>query len=618
MARLEHLPHELFCEIFTYLSTPDAFTVCLLNKRLHWRLFDEIIQLAYERKLKKQPPTSVLFELFTHALRLDSVNLVEWIQTHSDRLGLNGYHLKAINATKDRNAPYLRAAILDDAPRVVARLVKYGTDINYDMGDYPDLTPLYMTLAQCRASSSRALDNALRIACTYALPRTVHLLLENKANPNSSGLLNYSALHCVVAKRHGLPWPRLGKWSQKPWEFMVQETVLVLLRFNADLSLKTTSPKIHTCSHTCWQSFDCGSSGQTALQLAASRGFSYAAALLLRNGADPNASNDDGFRVLYTALAQGHTSVVILLLAHLDGIANPIVHEQTGMTALHAACRFAMSEVVQYLLEQGASIDVVDSLGRTPLYEVLGQTSLVLEGQIIKTLRHLDEYGADPDIDLGAPGGSPRKLGGNHPSPEVRAMFATLEIKERKARLRPSNSKDGETRNAPSIKLPRKIATVQPEICLYQPRGDWASDRFHDVIKDLAVSWNLLNGGKSQTPREIFPLLNRAVKVVELGTPTKTSTGLKEDKKVEVDQSSSGSTQGYSYSDGVKSHFVEPTALRPSENSAALFWKNLPKQQAPKKETHNNDAAAVSEQGKGQTSKKPRTRKTKWKALQLG
>ncbi|KAI0880501.1 ankyrin [Annulohypoxylon maeteangense] len=648
MARLEDLPHELFREIFTYLSPRDTSTVCVLNKRLHWLLFEEIFQSAYRRKAtSEQSGTTVLNTLFFHALKNDSINLVEWILRHEGELDLNGYIpkylegpittytteiLEAVRATP--NMTYLQLAILKDNPKVVSRLVKYGTDLNSNMGDYPDLTPLYMALAQCRVSSPKALDNALRIACTYAFPKTVHFLLKNMANSNSQSSLGYSALHYAVSKK--LPYRRFENLSSTSWGLMVEKTVRALLDFNADVEFKTINTRIHQCGHNCWHSFNCDSSGQTALQLASGRGLSEAVHLLLDKGADPNSANGDGYSALYTALAQGHVPIAIRLLERLYAKINPIVHEQTRMTALHAACRFAVPDVVLRLLERGACVNAPDSRGITPLHEVLGQTCFGAEDEVLRTLDYLDEYGADPDIDTGAQIGSPRKLGEDHPIPEVRVMFIKEAPKECKisgwlSRPNPSNK---EMQATPSIESAPKALVVQPATHVHEVESNRAPDHVDDFVKNHSASQSAPNDQSkksqdrrkprnSKNPWKNLQSMDSAAAVQELGIPKKGANDSKPKRgqNVKKYQNSPDMTRGSRHSGEINqnnSRSVEPPASQPTHASAARFWKDLPKQQAPKAEAPRGGPRAERGQETHQASNKARSQKTKWKPVEHG
>ncbi|KAI1456259.1 ankyrin [Annulohypoxylon moriforme] len=641
MARLQDLPHELFREIFTYLSPRDMSTVARLNKRLHWLLFEEIFLCAYQRKVtNQQSAKTVLITLFFHALKNDSINLVEWVLRRSDELDLNGcipkslegpistYAAETLKATRSiPNITYLQLAILKDNPKVVARLVKYGTDLNSDMSDYPDLTPLYMGLAQCRVSNPKALDNALRVACTYAFPRTVHFLLKNMANSNSLSSIGYSALHYAVSNK--LPYRRFENLSSASWGLTIETTVRALLEFDTNIEFKTTSARIHACGHKCWRSFNCQSPGQTALHLASSRGLIEAVNILLDKGADPNSANEDGYTVLYTALAQGHASIAIRLLERLFAKINPIVHEQTGMTALHAACRFAVPEVVHRLLKRGARVNAPDLRGITPLHEVLGQTCFGAEDDVLETLDYLDEYGADPDIDVGALSGSPRNLGENHPFPEVRVMFIKKRPEECKVYgwLRHRNVSSEETQTTHSsepVDSPPDPPMGLSAIRVCQPGYGWAPDHVEDITHDFPTIESVPKDEKkkhkkpqkrqkSQKPQENIPSLNSAATVPELGLPKKGTNHSKRGKKVEKHQNPPSMTRGSVQPDKSNSRSVDTPTLQPTDNSAARFSKDLPKQQVPKVEAPRDGPGTKKQQENRRASRKPHSQKKKWK-----
>jgi uncharacterized protein len=55
-------------------------------------------------------------------------------------------------------------------------------------------------------------------------------------------------------------------------------------------------------------------------------------------------------------------------------IARPsTMSEREGQTALYGAIKFAWSSVVEYLIEQGAEVDIVDALGQSPIDAALGR-----------------------------------------------------------------------------------------------------------------------------------------------------------------------------------------------------------------------------------------------------
>lgn len=337
---------------------------------------------------------------------------------------------------------FLHFALLADAPRVAAHLMKHGANMDQSLGDYPDLTPLCLTISQSQTSSQRDLDSALRIASSYALPRTTRFLLARGADANA---MNYgiAALHAALVRR--LPWQMLERVRQyniphtKMSSFllhgaedtevirrsMIMQTVSELLKFGAQVQLRTTTSRIHMCNHRCWRSLDCDHRGQTALHLACASGIKEVVFLLFKSGADPSLPNDDGYTPLYYALVQEHGHIAQALLNRIPHTTNPIVFLPHQTTALHVACRYAFSQMVVVLLEGRADANVLDINGRTPLHEVLGQTQPEREKDVITTLNHLDRFEADPNITSNAQ--SPWQLAQTHPFKQVREMFTWIE-----------------------------------------------------------------------------------------------------------------------------------------------------------------------------------------------
>lgn len=107
-----------------------------------------------------------------------------------------------------------------------------------------------------------------------------------------------------------------------------------------------------------------GSMGRTPLHYAASHGFKDCVHLLLSNGAEIEAKDNDGWTALMGASIWGHTGVVVLLLqngAHTDA------HDVDGVTALMMASVEGHLSVVSLLLEANAAVDAKNKDGSTAL-----------------------------------------------------------------------------------------------------------------------------------------------------------------------------------------------------------------------------------------------------------
>ena len=88
---------------------------------------------------------------------------------------------------------------------------------------------------------------------------------------------------------------------------------------------------------------------------------------------------------LWMAAGNGHTECVKILISFprfsdkLDEKS-----EQSGMTALHCAAGNGHEDIASLLLSAGASIDVVDALGHTPLMKAVGQSRLGAATVLVK------------------------------------------------------------------------------------------------------------------------------------------------------------------------------------------------------------------------------------------
>ena len=132
------------------------------------------------------------------------------------------------------------------------------------------------------------------------------------------------------------------------------EMIALLLDHGADMSLE-------------------GSEGKP-LVWACLEGFVDAARLLLDRGAAVNGFNFEGWTPAEAAACGNHVDVLELLLergASLDVVPGPEVGHTRYGTPFLAACIFGSVEAATLLLERGSDIENVDSRGATPLINAL-------------------------------------------------------------------------------------------------------------------------------------------------------------------------------------------------------------------------------------------------------
>jgi ankyrin repeat protein len=104
--------------------------------------------------------------------------------------------------------------------------------------------------------------------------------------------------------------------------------------------------------------------GDTLLMLASYHGHHDAVQVLLSHGADPLIANDNGQLPIAGAAFKGDLAMIRLLLEHgvpVDAAADD------GRTALMLAAMFNRSEIVDYLLAQGADPARQDARGANAL-----------------------------------------------------------------------------------------------------------------------------------------------------------------------------------------------------------------------------------------------------------
>lgn len=127
--------------------------------------------------------------------------------------------------------------------------------------------------------------------------------------------------------------------------------------------------------------------GRTALLWAAWRGQVEDVKALLDYGADPGKTDYEGYTALAKACEGGHVYCVRLLIsggAPLDSVT------KKGYTHLHVACGSLLTNnsVLAELINNGARLDMGDNQGQTPLHTACNRGSL-------ETVGYLLDQGAD-------------------------------------------------------------------------------------------------------------------------------------------------------------------------------------------------------------------------------
>jgi ankyrin repeat protein len=196
------------------------------------------------------------------------------------------------------------------------------------------------------------------------------MLIEHGANPNVADANGRTPLYAAIDLRN-------VQWSQAPAPELPQATHLAmvdqLLAAGADPSLKITGKVGHRGSFDMrWSELQ----GGTAFSRAAWNGDIEVLRLLMKHGADPLVKTDKNETALLLLagagwpLGQGYIRSDEEIMASLDLFVNELkmdVNATTteGITPVICAVFKGTNDVVQYLVDHGARLDVKDNAGRS-------------------------------------------------------------------------------------------------------------------------------------------------------------------------------------------------------------------------------------------------------------
>ncbi|KAL6798410.1 ankyrin [Trichoderma sp. SZMC 28012] len=259
--------------------------------------------------------------------------------------------------------------------------------------------------------------------------------LNNFGGETKSQRMKAQFVSTEVKEKEFSPWGEPEDTPKKDfktiqWEAKVLETVEVLLRFGADCNLPALDSCHHQCGPKCWKSFSCAPIDRRVLHFAAASGYASVVSALVERKARVFQADGQGNLPVVHAMAQDHDEIVTFLLKKMKQFTrlrpyrgNPIVCETTRSTVLHMACRFAHHTVVRDLIKRGVDVNEVDSRGRTPLHEAVGQTAPDLEERLVETLYLLAENNNANQEIIDYDGRRAGDLGAKHRLGGVRALF---------------------------------------------------------------------------------------------------------------------------------------------------------------------------------------------------
>ncbi|KAK2706053.1 hypothetical protein QYM36_016167 [Artemia franciscana] len=314
-------------------------------------------------KLLSNPRCKVRGMAFDSILHLavasSNIELVEMILDKGatinkfNKLGETPFHCSIIN--NDGNVDMTKL------------LLKYGSDVNARTSY--GASPLHLAASEGYSQTvDYLLKNGAHVDCVYTthtrhngytplhcaaekgITEVVQLLLDSGANVEAKGEDSKTPVHIAVSNK--------------------KETIVkLLLRYGAKVDNQDKN-------------------GKTALHLAAEKGTTEVVQLLLDSGANVDAKAKDKNTPLHFAVSNpGNIEIVKLLLNYGCKVSSTLLHSavsnpgnieivkfllnygcKVSSTLLHLAVASSDTEVVEMILDKGASINGVNTLGETPLH----------------------------------------------------------------------------------------------------------------------------------------------------------------------------------------------------------------------------------------------------------
>lgn len=262
----------------------------------------------------------------------------------------NGANTNALNGEGETA---LYCAIRNGSTSACAALLDHGADINaLDSGGQTMLMAAIMMRRDCSKTSlllqrgadvmrrDREGNLPLTVAVEWSSKMIIQMLLQRNADANAANDSGCTPLLVAAARGEA-------------------ETIWLLLEFGAEVD------RVASC-------------GCTPLMHACQNGNLDAIQILLRHGADITNVSGPGSTILHLVADSGRHPATELVIQHWKGLLGNDTSKSTtlpvdevdplGRTALFYAARAGASQVVQLLLDAGASAHIKDRFGATPVF----------------------------------------------------------------------------------------------------------------------------------------------------------------------------------------------------------------------------------------------------------
>ncbi|XP_068903743.1 serine/threonine-protein phosphatase 6 regulatory ankyrin repeat subunit B-like [Tenebrio molitor] len=305
----------------------------------------------------------------------------------------------------------------------VQELVKNGANLNAK--DIENCAPLYYCIqnshyevAKFLLDNGSTIDDGAELLCRAAMsdfPDGISLLLERGVSVNAKNAEGKTSLH----------------WASFEGS---NKCVKVLLAAGADpnctdnlkssplmCAIMRSNYKVAECLINAGSDVNLKCEGTTPLHLAVSHGDIFSTILLVRHGADVNATDGNGFtplhfvslsdetvmelQELFREYSEHHEKMYISYNGEdcakelLQNVANVNQKDIKGCTPLHLACQKKLSNLIRIFLEYGADTNALNNIKQTPLHVCLAvgnieDVELLLESGA--DLNITDEFGITP------------------------------------------------------------------------------------------------------------------------------------------------------------------------------------------------------------------------------
>jgi ankyrin repeat protein len=311
----------------------------------------------------------------------------------------------AVQALLDRGA-YVNDTIQPTAPAAAGRGMRppaapaagNGAGTTGGNGNVEQLLAIYNTGS--RRGGGPQGTGALVLAITNAHYELASLLLDYGADPDADGQ-GWTALHQIAWTRkppiqHGLP-PAVPTGRIDSLQLAEK-----LLQYGANPNARMTKEPADGARNVL------NRLGSTPFLQAAKLGDVAYMKLLVKYGADPNIKTSEGATPLMAAAGVGIWQVgesagsneeafeAVRLCYELGNDVNAV--DANGETALHGAAHRGSNDTVKFLVEKGAKLNVVNTLGWTPWIIADGVMYPNTYNRRLETAALLLQLGADPKL----------------------------------------------------------------------------------------------------------------------------------------------------------------------------------------------------------------------------